>query len=425
MKKLYRKIFLVLLLSGSMIAGAQEPEGRNNLYIGVGGGFHQNSMKYSNLDKTVFPTSEALNSGLFTMFLQYETGNRHQFAVRPEFAFLHRGGMLTDIGKNLPGYDRDIENAFYSLDAKYFDFRVPFIFNVGPSDVSIRPYIYAAPVVGLSLGGHIKMQEEYKDGMYFGYGIDVTKANLAAAYLAAAVGLGFKYQFFAGSHKLFLNLEASYEHGLTETYSKMEKDGSAQVNPNIFPVKYVIEGNRKFSGLEVRATLAIPFGVFKKKQKPAPRPAPPVVTEISVRQPEPETMVEEKACYTLEEIREMMRMGTSVAGKTICAVNSIYFDFNKSTIKPESFEYLDALAEMFIRTRARIEVKGHTDNVGTEEVNMRLSKARAESVMDYLVKKGVDPDNITYSYYGMSRPLTTNDTEEGRIMNRRVEFEIL
>jgi OOP family OmpA-OmpF porin len=83
------------------------------------------------------------------------------------------------------------------------------------------------------------------------------------------------------------------------------------------------------------------------------------------------------------------------------------------------------LAAILIVTQVRVEVKGHTDNVGSEEVNMELSKERAKAVVRYLIREGVDKDKISYSYYGMSKPLTTNDTEEGRTMNRRVEFEIL
>ena len=115
----------------------------------------------------------------------------------------------------------------------------------------------------------------------------------------------------------------------------------------------------------------------------------------------------------------------SIEGKTICAVDAITFDFSKSTIKPESYEYLDKLATTLIRSNRRIEVKGHTDNVGSEDFNMNLSRERAEAVVEYLVKKGVNRNKLTYSYYGMTRPLTTNDTEEGRAMNRRVEFTIL
>ena len=121
----------------------------------------------------------------------------------------------------------------------------------------------------------------------------------------------------------------------------------------------------------------------------------------------------------------MVDRNESVVGKTICAIDVINFDFAKSNIKMESFEYLDKIAAILIKTQVRVEVKGHTDNVGSEEVNMKLSKERAKAVVNYLVRKGVGKDKISYSYYGMSEPLTTNDTEEGRTMNRRVEFEIL
>ena len=73
----------------------------------------------------------------------------------------------------------------------------------------------------------------------------------------------------------------------------------------------------------------------------------------------------------------------------------------------------------------RVEVKGHTDNVGTEDFNVKLSRDRAEEVVKYLTRQGVSESNLSYSYYGMSRPLASNDTEDGRKMNRRVEFEIL
>ena len=136
-------------------------------------------------------------------------------------------------------------------------------------------------------------------------------------------------------------------------------------------------------------------------------------------------MKKQKPCYTLEEIDEMISRRESVIGKTICAVDVINFDFNKATIKRESYPYLQRLAKTLTRTNAKVEVKGHTDNVGSDEYNMDLSKKRAKAVHDYLVRLGVNPNNLSYSYYGYRQPLTDNDTEEGRTMNRRVEFEFL
>lgn len=102
----------------------------------------------------------------------------------------------------------------------------------------------------------------------------------------------------------------------------------------------------------------------------------------------------------------------------------IHFDFGKSTIKPSSYGYLDKIASLIIRTNVKMEIKGHTDNVGNPDFNMNLSKERAKAVYDYLVEHGVSESRLSYTYYGMTRPLGSNDTDEGRTMNRRVEFEI-
>ena len=121
----------------------------------------------------------------------------------------------------------------------------------------------------------------------------------------------------------------------------------------------------------------------------------------------------------------MIAEGKSVKGKTICAINEINFDFDKSTIKEESKPYLDQLAHVLAEIDMEVEVKGHTDDKGSDEFNMRLSKDRALAVVNYLIEKGVSKDRISYSYYGERLPLTTNSTPEGRQQNRRVEFELI
>ena len=72
-----------------------------------------------------------------------------------------------------------------------------------------------------------------------------------------------------------------------------------------------------------------------------------------------------------------------------------------------------------------IEIGGHTDGKGSEAYNQRLSENRAKAVVDYLVSKGVDAKRLKYKGYGKTMPVDTNDTEEGRAKNRRVEFKIL
>ena len=146
-------------------------------------------------------------------------------------------------------------------------------------------------------------------------------------------------------------------------------------------------------------------------------------------EPKPESqpvVIDPTPCYTLEEVQQMMARGENVGGHVICAIEGyINFNFGESTIKSSSFDYLDQLAETLKRTGSHIIIKGHTDNVGSEETNMSLSRRRAFAVKNYLVAKGMKKNMITTEGYGSTRPLKSNDTEEGRACNRRVEFEIV
>ncbi len=417
-----------LLLSMGISVKAQTDAKNDKWYIGIGGGFHTTFMRYSNIGDKQFPTNENLNSGVFTIFGQYEFGKEKRFAVRPEFSFLHRGGKLTEIGKEY--WDEEdmasIEDSRYVLKSRYWDVRVPVMYNFLNADSRLRPYVYVAPVLGFSTRGSINLHTGYTDGTYEGYELDLSKSNMASAYFAGMIGVGAKYQFNVGRSTCFLGLEASYEIGFTDTYGGKEKDGKAKVNEDWSLPATELSGTRKFSGIEIMATLGVPISAFKKKTvEQRPVEMAPVVREVEAPPTLPKVVIQDKPCYTLEEINDMMVRGERVEGKTICAVDAINFDFGKNKIKKDSYDYLNQLASTLIRTNAKIEVKGHTDNVGSETFNLNLSKERAKAVVDYLILKGVNKEKLSYSYYGMSRPLTTNDTEEGRTMNRRVEFEIL
>jgi outer membrane protein OmpA-like peptidoglycan-associated protein len=72
-----------------------------------------------------------------------------------------------------------------------------------------------------------------------------------------------------------------------------------------------------------------------------------------------------------------------------------------------------------------VEISGHTDNTGTPEYNQELSEQRAQRVVDYLLDKGIEPERLKAAGYGETRPVSGNDTEEGRAMNRRTELKII
>ena len=107
-------------------------------------------------------------------------------------------------------------------------------------------------------------------------------------------------------------------------------------------------------------------------------------------------------------------------------LNDVKYDVGKATLRPESFPQLDELFEYLQwKTDLKIEIAGHTDNVGKPEDNLRLSQQRAESVKAWLLKKGIAADRITAKGYGATQPIADNNTEVGRQKNRRTEVHIL
>lgn len=107
-------------------------------------------------------------------------------------------------------------------------------------------------------------------------------------------------------------------------------------------------------------------------------------------------------------------------------LNNIFFDFDSYEIRDESFTELRKV-QKFLKAnpKVRIEISGHTDTKGTDEYNLQLSKQRAKSVYEYLLKNEIPESQITYKGYGSKKPLVPNDSEEHMAMNRRIEFTII
>lgn len=107
-------------------------------------------------------------------------------------------------------------------------------------------------------------------------------------------------------------------------------------------------------------------------------------------------------------------------------LKNIYFDFNKTTLKAESYEELNKVVDFLKQNPSvEIEIAGHTDNKGSDDYNLNLSQGRSQAVVDYIVSQGIEGHRLTARGYGESKPIDTNDTEEGRANNRRVEFTVL
>ncbi|MCF5084582.1 OmpA family protein [Pseudomonas gessardii] len=144
--------------------------------------------------------------------------------------------------------------------------------------------------------------------------------------------------------------------------------------------------------------LGVNFGGNAGAAAPAPTPAPapePV--------PEPEAPVAQVVRVELD----------------------VKFDFDKATVKPNSYGDVKNLADFMAQYPAtNVEVAGHTDSVGPDAYNQKLSQRRADAVKQVLVKDGVAPSRITSVGYGESRPVADNATEAGRAVNRRVEASV-
>ena len=116
----------------------------------------------------------------------------------------------------------------------------------------------------------------------------------------------------------------------------------------------------------------------------------------------------------VRQAENLLTMGDTVT------LPGIFFHTGSDALVETSLAELDRLAEALRRhPRLRLEVGGHTDDVGNDLDNQRLSERRAKAVYDYLILCGVDPAGLTYRGYGESRPVADNKTEEGRAANRR------
>lgn len=144
---------------------------------------------------------------------------------------------------------------------------------------------------------------------------------------------------------------------------------------------------------------AVPETVLVRETVPAPAQGPPTVREI------------ERAILETGLFRAL----------------GVNFEFNESTLLPEAENSLDAVGEVLTKyPDLRVEVAGHTDNIGSDSYNQQLSQSRAQSVRSYLLENfDIVQSRIVANGYGESRPIASNQTETGRALNRRVEFRLL
>ncbi len=131
-----------------------------------------------------------------------------------------------------------------------------------------------------------------------------------------------------------------------------------------------------------------------------------------------------KEVILLEEVPdnefELVNVGESFV------LQNIFFDFDKSDLLAASYPELNKLVSLLKKYPGmKVEIAGHTDYMGSIEYNMKLSSDRANAVVKYLISQGIETERLTWKGYGKARPIADNTTEEGRRINRRVEFTVL
>lgn len=202
---------------------------------------------------------------------------------------------------------------------------------------------------------------------------------------------------------------------LAEQYNKIQITATDDANNTIKP-KINDYGKAdiasRLGNLGAGLKLRLAFGVGAKPHEHSVVPAEKKKEDKKKKaDPEPEPVV--------EEVPEAIQ-------KTMADLSNTMFDFDKYVIKETAKEKLDEVVKWLNdNPDIKIEVAGHTDNWGSDEYNQKLSENRAKAVYNYFISKGIDKSRLKYAGYGETHPIATNETDEGRAQNRRVELTII
>jgi outer membrane protein OmpA-like peptidoglycan-associated protein len=206
-------------------------------------------------------------------------------------------------------------------------------------------------------------------------------------------------------------IDTHYTGGMDPSTGKVNKlmnDGRIRVGLLGGSPPYSVTWNNKMIGTELRN---LPAGRYIYTARDAYN----CISSDTVTFVEP-TVVKDEFLEGLHAIEE----GSAIV------LENIFFAFDKTELLPASYTELDKVVQFMLEEDIKlIEISGHTDNEGSDAYNLKLSQGRATSVVNYLVSQGIKPERMLSVGYGENRPIDTNQTEDGRAQNRRVEFTLI
>ncbi len=401
-----KQFLTIILIFSTLFSFAQNYNTETEPKFGIGliGGANISSFSFSN---------ENLANYKSDLFINYQYGVVSEMyfskslSLRPSITFAGRGTKITD------------NNINYMLASKNIDISFPIVLSASASNV--RPFIYVAPVIESTFGGIIGFADK---------STPITTANHSKLGFAVTPGAGLKFML---SEKNYFSIEGAYHLGLSNTYSETEIAGTANA---INMADYAIIGTRKNRAIELMFTFMIVINKKKENNNNNNNsdddyvyddtPKKDTVKVVIVEdEPETDDPTPTKKVYTVDEIEREIELGIDVTDRKIVFKN-IEFEFNKAELREGSKQYLDEIVAFMNKNPSfEIRVNGHTDNVGSNDKNMNLSVERAKTVYNYIISKGIGKDMLNYKGFGDTKPISTNETEEGRAKNRRVEFQIV
>lgn len=236
--------------------------------------------------------------------------------------------------------------------------------------------------------------------------------NITPRYFSQGFpGVTDRFEWFAIRYrgKIFISKEGNYTFALlSDDGAKLIIDGSV-----------IIDNDGVHPPSEKTGSVFLKKGIHEIEVQYFQGPRYQVALVLSVI---------EKGRKRVFDMREFapVRMEEKDCVVNLTMTSAVLFDFDKYSLKPEARSVLNSVAD-FLKSYNYIKViiEGHTDSIGSESYNLKLSEKRARSVAEYLIEKGIPASKIKTIGYGESRPKYPNDTEENRSKNRRVEIKVM